>query len=106
MEPNNNKKKTIKFSMYWMYAFVGLFLVGMLYLDDNSITKDVSYSDFEKYVTEGGVDKIVVYSNKNEAEAFLTDSLASKIFHKSQYTQGSGQEALSLIHISEPTRPY
>ncbi len=32
--------------MYWMYAFVGLFLVGMLYLDDNSITKDVSYSDF------------------------------------------------------------
>lgn len=99
MEPNNNKKKTIKFSMYWMYAFVGLFLVGMLYLDDNSITKDVSYSDFEKYVTEGGVDKIVVYSNKNEAEAFLTDSLASKIFHKSQYTQGSGQEAKIVTSI-------
>ena len=41
----------------------------------------------------------MVYSNKNEAEAFLTDSLASKIFHKSQYTQGSGQEAKIVTSI-------
>jgi len=28
MEPNNNKKKTIKFSMYWMYDIVIIFLAG------------------------------------------------------------------------------
>ncbi len=82
------KKKTIKFSLYWMYAIILLVLGGLYYLDQNSITKEVTYSEFEKYVTEGGVEKIVVYTNKNEAEAFITDSLAAKIFTPSQYTQG------------------
>ncbi len=71
-----------------MYAIILLVLGGLYYLDQNSITKEVTYSEFEKYVTEGGVEKIVVYTNKNEAEAFITDSLASKIFAPSQYTQG------------------
>ncbi len=71
-----------------MYAIILLVLGGLYYLDQNSITKEVTYSEFEKYVTDGGVEKIVVYTNKNEAEAFITDSLASKIFPPSQYTQG------------------
>ncbi len=71
-----------------MYAIILLVLGGLYYLDQNSITKEVTYSEFEKYVTEGGVEKIVVYTNKNEAEAFITDSLAAKIFTPSQYTQG------------------
>lgn len=87
------KNRTIKFSMYWMYAVIILFLAALYYFDDNSITKEVSYSNFEKYVTEGGVERIVVFTNKNQAEAYLTDSLASKIFHPSQFTQGTGQEA-------------
>ncbi len=91
MKPNLKKKK-LNFSLYWMYAIIILVLVGVYYLDQNSITKPVTYSEFEKYVTEGGVEKIVVYTNKNEAEAFITDSLASKIFTPSQYTQGSHQE--------------
>ncbi|MBD5285020.1 MAG: ATP-dependent zinc metalloprotease FtsH [Bacteroides sp.] len=86
------KKPTIKFSIYWMYAIVFLVLIGIYYLDENSITKEVSYSEFEKYVTDGGVKQIVVFTNKNEAEAVITDSLAAKIFPPSQYTQGSHQE--------------
>lgn len=82
-----------------MYALVILFLVGLLYLDDNSITKEVSYSEFEKYVTDGGVEKIIVFTRKNEAEAYLSDSLASKIFHPSQYKQGTGQDAKILTDI-------
>jgi len=93
------KKRTIKFSMYWMYAIIGIFLVGLFYLDDNSITKEVSYSDFEKRVLDGGVERIVVFTNKNQAEAYLTDSVASTIFHRSQFTQGSGQEAKLLTDI-------
>ena len=45
--PDNKPKKTgIRFSMYWAYAIIIVFLLGMLYLDDNSLTKDVSYSKF------------------------------------------------------------
>lgn len=82
-----------------MYAIVALFIVGLYVLDDNSITKEVSYSDFEKQVLDGGVERIVVFTNKNQAEAYLADSVASKIFHKSQFTQNSGQEAKLLTDI-------
>ncbi len=93
------QKKTIKFSIYWMYAIIGVFIIGLWFLDDNSITKEVSYSDFEKQVLDGGVERIVVYTNKNQAEAYLNDSVASTIFHRSQFTQNSGQEAKLLTDI-------
>lgn len=102
MKPNLKKKK-LNFSLYWMYAIIILVLVGVYYLDQNSITKPVTYSEFEKYVTEGGVEKIVVYTNKNEAEAFITDSLAKKIFTPSQYTQGT-QSGYQDQHINSKCR--
>ncbi len=82
-----------------MYAIIIIFLAGFLYLDDNSMTKEVSYSKFESYVGSGGVDKIVVFTNKGQAEAFLSDSLASKIFNESQYKPGAGISAKILTDI-------
>lgn len=96
---NGKKKPVIKFSMYWAYAIVIAFLVGMLYIDDNSVTKEVSYSQFEQYVNDGGVKKIIVFTNKNEAEAFLTDSLARKVFHEKQYGGGKNQTAKIMTSI-------
>lgn len=90
-----NKRPQIKFSMYWMYAFVLLFLFGMFYLDDNSITKKVSYSEFENYITDSvnarshGITRIVVDKRKGVAEAQLSDSLAKAVFQKSQYKEGA-----------------
>ena len=46
----NPKKRQIKFSMFWMYAIILLFLAGIFYLDDNSIEKEVSYTEFENIV--------------------------------------------------------
>lgn len=96
---NKNKKPVIKFSMYWAYAIIIAFLVGMLYIDGNSLTQDVSYSKFEKYVETGGVKKIVVFTNKNQAEAVVSDSLARTIFHESQYQGGKGQTAKIITDI-------
>ena len=90
-----NKRPQIKFSMYWMYAFVLLFLFGMFYLDDNSITKKVSYSEFENYITDSvnarshGITRIVVDKRKGVAEAQLSDSLTKAVFQKSQYKEGA-----------------
>lgn len=80
MEQKPKKRPIIKFSLYWMYAIVILFLFGAYQLGENTVTKDVSYSDFEKYVTDGGVDKIIIYTNKDVAEAYLNDSVASAVF--------------------------
>lgn len=88
------KKPQIKFSMYWMYAVIVLFLCAMFYLDDNSVSKEVNYSDFENYITDSinarnhGITKITVDKKKGVAEAQLSDSLARQVFHQSQYKDG------------------
>ena len=71
----------------------------MLYIDDNSLTKDVSYSKFEQYVESGGVKKITVFTNTNRAEAEVSDSLASTIFHEAQFKPGSGTVAHIITDI-------
>ena len=81
--PNSDpgKKRPFKINLWWMYAIVLLFLLGIYYLDDNSVTRTVSYSDFESYVVKDhGIRKIVVYTDKRMAEGFLTDSLAHELF--------------------------
>ena len=98
--PNNKPKKSgIRFSMYWAYAIIIVFLLGMLYIDDNSLTKDVSYSKFEQYVESGGVKKITVFTNTNKAEAVVSDSLAATIFHEAQFKPGSGTVAHIITDI-------
>lgn len=99
MEKKRPKKPTFKFSMYWMYAIIIVCLVGILYFDDNSIAKPVSYSDFEKYVVSGGVDKILVLrGSEPQAEAFLNDSLAKVVF-PNNYKAGNGMDAKIVAQI-------
>ncbi|MDE5978886.1 MAG: cell division protein FtsH, partial [Muribaculaceae bacterium] len=91
---SQKKKPQIKFSMYWMYAVILLFLFAMFYLDDNSVSKEVNYSAFENYITDSinarnhGITKITVDKKKGVAEAQLSDSLARQVFHQSQYKDG------------------
>lgn len=99
MDNPNKPKKGIKFSMYWAYAIIIVFLLGMLYIDNNSLTKDVSFTNFEQYVGTGGVDKITVFTNTNKAEGVLSDSLARTIFHESQYQSGKGTVAYIVTDI-------
>ena len=99
--PQNNGggKKLFRFSMYWMYGLVFLFLLGMLYLDDNSVTHNVTYSKFENIVQNKGISKIIVYSDKKEAEGVLTDSAAAKEFPNHQFKPGQGIEAKVITEI-------
>ncbi len=99
---NNNpnpKKFKIGFSMYWAYAIIILFLLGMLYVDDTSIEKEVSYTKFKEYVATGGVGEITVFSNTNKAEAVLSDSLARSVFKESQYKGDKGTIAKIITDI-------
>jgi len=99
--PINNKPRKnggIKFSFYWMYAIVLLFIAGIWFIDENDITKDVSYSDFERYVVQNhGISKIVIYSDKRLAEGYLTDSLASQLFPSEQYRPGSRSVVAKVV---------
>ncbi len=75
--------------MFWMYAVIGLSLIFLFYLDQNSVSRTVDYSEFKHIVTDSttvanhGIEKIVVYKRKDLAEAFLSDSLAHQMFPES-----------------------
>ncbi len=99
MQSQKPKKPAFKFSIYWMYIIVLAFLGGMFFLDENTLTRTVYYSEFEKAVQSKGISKIIVYTGKNQAEGVLTDSLASVMFRPEHYKPGSGTPAHLLTDI-------
>ncbi len=80
MANNNNQRKTPKFNIFWMYGLIVLFLLSALWFnqEEGSAVK-VPWTKFENIVMKGGVKSITVYSNKNMAEAVMTDSLAKTV---------------------------
>ena len=91
-----------RFSMYWMYAIILVFLLGMLYLDDNSISKEVNYTQFCNIVEHGGVKSITVLSTRKEAKAVLSDSIAKQQFKN--FTPGESWGRTTTDRQSNPSR--
>ncbi len=84
----NGKLRGIGLSISWVYAIIIAFLFGMLYLDNNSLTKEVSITEFENIIKQKGVSKIIVIPDKKEAEGVLTQAQAEKLFAKDRYKNG------------------
>ena len=89
-KPGKAKKPQIKFSMYWMYIVIILFLVLVYQFDDTSVTKEMNYTEFMKQIGDsvtarnGGIKKITVEKNKSIATAQISDSLAKVLFQANQ----------------------
>ncbi|MBO7609095.1 MAG: cell division protein FtsH, partial [Muribaculaceae bacterium] len=96
---NNNNKKGFKLNLYWMYAIIIGALVATFFFNDNAVTKPMSMTEFEKTVKSGGVTKIIVYTNKNEAEAILNDSLARAVFKSERFEPQRGIQAKAKTDI-------
>ena len=77
---NNSRGKKPKFSILWMYVIIMAVILGIYWSNDMSTSRDVSWTQFQGYVEEGAVDSIIVFSNKQEANAYINDSLAKVIF--------------------------
>ena len=100
---NSGNKKPFKLNLWWMYAIVFLVLGGLYMLDNNTIQKKVSYTEFERLIVEEhGIKNIIVYSDKKEAEGILTDSLARVMFDN--IADGSQVRAAVTTDISSADR--
>ncbi len=56
-----NKKQKPPFNPYWIYSIIILGLLGMFFFGGNVSVKEVTWSEFQKYVNEDRVEKVVVY---------------------------------------------
>jgi cell division protease FtsH len=84
MTPMNNKKpkgnqsgRSI-FNVYGMYMLIFLALVALFLLQDNSETKTVKWTEFEKSALAGDFSDIVVVSENRVAQGILTKEGAKK----------------------------
>lgn len=95
------KKVTFKFNIFWMYAIIVAFLAGMYFLNNNSntLSKEVSLDEFNKYVAvDQGISNIVI-NDDNTAEGTLTDSLATMIFGKN-YTDNKANGVKAIVYTN------
>ncbi|MDE6277074.1 MAG: ATP-dependent zinc metalloprotease FtsH [Muribaculaceae bacterium] len=94
MPPKNNpsggpmKPFKMRFSIWWMYAIVFAVIFGIVYLDRNEVTKEVSFTEFCSYIEKDrGITKIIINTDGKTAQGQLTDSLARKVFNGSNFSE-------------------
>ena len=96
-----------KFNIFWMYGLMIAFLLAMFWMNNGgNVAREVNWTQFEKIVETGGVKSITVYTNKNYAEAILTDSVAkavSKELPKADAPLGASDAMTNKIAVQIPS---
>ena len=72
MQPTNKPKRKFAPGIFWLYSLIFLFIVGLYFSQDNSVTKSVDWTEFEKAAVNGDIESIIVFGENKEAEGILT----------------------------------
>lgn len=69
-----------KFNLNWLYMIIAMMLLG-LYLTNESgtATKNISYDEFQQYVRDGYISKVIGYDD-NSVEAYVKPQHVGNVF--------------------------
>ncbi len=79
---NKNINKKPKFSPYWIYGMIGLFLIFLIFSNDSGSSDKVTFSKFKELVEYNDIKKVEVVTNTKVARIFLKDGAAEKDLYK------------------------
>ena len=67
---NKNIPKKPKFSSWWIYGLVAIFLIGFQFIGGSNLasTKKSTTSELQEYLRNGDIDKILIITNTNQAK--------------------------------------
>ena len=89
-----------RFNLNWMYMLIAMMLLGVyLTTESGSVNKNVSYDEFQKYVREGYVNKIIGYDD-NSVEAFIKPQHVVDVFQQDSTKAGRNP----LVLTEAPSR--
>ena len=107
MDNNNNKanKKPNKvnmpkFNLNWLYMIIAMMLLGLYITNENSTgIKSVSYDEFQQYVRDGYMSKIIGYDD-NSVEAYIKPQYVKNVFQADSSKVGKNP----MITTEAPSR--
>ena len=104
MDNNTNKKPTKvnmpKFNLNWLYMIIAMMLLGLYLTNENgTATKSISYDEFQQYVRDGYVNKVIGYDD-NSVEAYIKPQYVGNVFRQDSSRVGK----TPLITTEAPSR--
>lgn len=89
-----------KFNLNWMYMIIALMLLGLWWSNQGgTISKQIPYDEFQQYVREGYVSKVVGYDDSS-VEVFIKPQFVGKVFKQDSTRVGKNP----MITTEAPTR--
>lgn len=77
---NNGNKPRLRFNFYWIYGIVFVALMGLYLMNDFSISKELGWTDFQRFTADDAFSRIVVHNRKNILEATVKSDFRDRIF--------------------------
>jgi cell division protease FtsH len=74
------KGPKIPFNLYWIYLIVFGAIIGMYFFSDNNVTKEVPWSDFQGYVKNNNISKIIVDNKNNTLKAYVRPDFVKDVY--------------------------
>ena len=106
MDNNNNANKKPnkvnmpKFNLNWLYMIIAMMLLGLYLTNENSTgTKNISYDEFQQYVRNGYMSKIIGYDD-NSVEAYIKPQYVKNVFQTDSSRVGKNP----MITTEAPSR--
>ncbi|MBY2897373.1 cell division protein FtsH [Bacteroides fragilis] len=96
----NNKVNMPKFNLNWMYMIIALMLLGLYFANGNSsVNKNISYDEFQQYVRDGYVSKVIGYDD-NTVEIYIKPQYVGAVFKQDSTRVGRNP----MITTEAPSR--
>lgn len=87
------------FNPYWVYAIVLAILMGMWFFGQDNTVKEITWSEFQEYVSDNRIQSVVIYNNKETAEAVIREESVETVFGESTRT---GRTPVILVKGPSP----
>ncbi|MGJ0910891.1 ATP-dependent zinc metalloprotease FtsH [Bacteroides fragilis] len=89
-----------KFNLNWMYMIIALMLLGLYFANgSSSVSKNISYDEFQQYVRDGYVSKVIGYDD-NSVEIYIKPQYVGTVFKQDSTRVGRNP----LITTEAPSR--
>ena len=96
----NNKVNLPKFNLNWMYMIIALMLLGLYFANgSSSVSKNISYDEFQQYVRDGYVSKVIGYDD-NSVEIYIKPQYVGTVFKQDSTRVGRNP----MITTEAPSR--